>query len=71
MKTRFLLVRIYSVYRVLGLNPVKQTMSHMRSLAKDWMQSRFGKHAPQEAEGRKDQNDQANDKSKSKTNKNE
>jgi lysylphosphatidylglycerol synthetase-like protein (DUF2156 family) len=31
MKTRFLLVRIYDVYRVLGLNPVKQTVTHLTS----------------------------------------
>lgn len=70
MKTRFLLVRIYSVYRVLGLNPVKQTMSHMRSMAMDWMQSRFGKHDAQIAEGQEEQNDQATDKNKGKTGKN-
>lgn len=44
MRTRFMLVRIFSVYKVLGLNPVKQTMTHMRSMAKDWLTSHFGKH---------------------------
>ncbi len=28
MKTRFLLVRIYDVYSVLGFHPIKQIISH-------------------------------------------
>lgn len=44
MNTRFLLVRLYSVYKVLGMNPVKQTMTHMRGLAKDWIKNKFGRH---------------------------
>ena len=43
MHTRFLLNRVYSVYKVLGLDPVKQTMTHMQTVAKDWLLARFGK----------------------------
>ncbi len=44
MHTRFLLVRLYAVVKVLGMNPVKQTMSHMRGMAKDWIRTKFGCH---------------------------
>jgi lysylphosphatidylglycerol synthetase-like protein (DUF2156 family) len=48
MHTRFLLVRMYEVYRVLGINPVKQTMAHMRTLAKDWIRSKFSRHTAED-----------------------
>ena len=30
MKTRFFLIRLYDVYRVLGLNPLQQTINHIK-----------------------------------------
>jgi lysylphosphatidylglycerol synthetase-like protein (DUF2156 family) len=37
MHTRFLLVRMYDVYRVLGINPVRQTIAHIRKVITDWL----------------------------------
>jgi hypothetical protein len=41
MNERFLLVRMYEVYKVLGINPVKQTLAHIRTVATDWIQSKL------------------------------
>lgn len=53
MHTRFLLVRMYEVYRVLGINPLKQTISHIRSVAKDWIHNKFTNHPAEEKSPKK------------------
>jgi phosphatidylglycerol lysyltransferase len=37
LKTRFLLTRMYEVYHVLGVSPVKQTVSHLTKKTVDWI----------------------------------
>lgn len=41
MKTRFFLVRLYNVYHVLGLSPIKQTISHFKKSASDIIKAKF------------------------------
>ncbi len=41
MKTRFFLVRLYNVYHVLGLDPVKQTIQHFKQSASDLIRAKF------------------------------
>lgn len=41
MKTRFLLVRMFDVYHVLGLHPVRQTLSHLKRRISCWLEEKF------------------------------
>lgn len=45
MRTRFMLVRIYDVYRVLGLNPVGQTVKHIKANLISGVKQLFAKKA--------------------------
>jgi lysylphosphatidylglycerol synthetase-like protein (DUF2156 family) len=49
MKTRFFLIRLYDVYRVLGLNPLQQTLNHLKRSTIELFRSALGKKQAVEA----------------------
>ncbi len=48
MKTRFFLIRLYDVYRVLGLNPLQQTINHIKRSTVDLFRSALCKKNAEE-----------------------
>lgn len=47
MKTRFFLIRLYDVYRVLGLNPLAQTINHIKRSTIELFRSALSKKNPE------------------------
>lgn len=45
LKTRFLLTRMYEVYHVLGVSPIKQTFSHLKEKTVDWIKTNMSPKA--------------------------
>ncbi len=43
MKTRFFLIGLYDVYRVLGLNPLQQTLNHLKRSTIELFRNALGK----------------------------